>query len=500
MVLGQGGRFDGAAALVTGGAHGIGRACAPPRGRRARVAVLDLDEEAAQDVVSQLAPLGERPHLAVRMDVTDRSSVERAVGRAADELGQVDTLVNVAGGDVGHGAFEDTDDEVWARVLELNLLGVVRCCRAAIPHLRPGAMSPAIVTVSSINAFIALGSEAYSAAKAGLTSLTGNLAASLAHDGIRVNACGAGNDQDPGLGHPGRRGGPSHAVVPARARRRARGRGRRHRLPRVTGRGLDHGPHAPGRRRPADRRRQPARRPVTGRSLCGESAQGEQRQQPGRLGRDRVAGGAQVAPGVDHVRILGKVPAQCRGERVVQVRGDVHLRHPGPDGGDQVGVRDTGGAVQHQRHRHPLVDRRDQLQVQLRGPARHRVRGTDGDRQRVDPAVRDELRRGGRVGAYAGGVHAVLAADLAQLRLDADARGVAALHDRAGRGAVGLVTEPRPVVHHRGEAERDSLVHQRLADRVVEVQHARHRRPLRDGCASPARSARASRGSARRSR
>jgi meso-butanediol dehydrogenase / (S,S)-butanediol dehydrogenase / diacetyl reductase len=53
-------------------------------------------------------------------------------------------------------------------------------------------MSPAIVTVSSINAFTALGSEAYSSAKAGLTSLTGNLAASLAHDGIRVNAVAPG--------------------------------------------------------------------------------------------------------------------------------------------------------------------------------------------------------------------------------------------------------------------------------------------------------------------
>jgi meso-butanediol dehydrogenase / (S,S)-butanediol dehydrogenase / diacetyl reductase len=61
-----------------------------------------------------------------------------------------------------------------------------------IPYLRRSTMSPAIVTVSSINAFTALGSEAYSSAKAGLTSLTGNLAASLAHDGIRVNAVAPG--------------------------------------------------------------------------------------------------------------------------------------------------------------------------------------------------------------------------------------------------------------------------------------------------------------------
>jgi NAD(P)-dependent dehydrogenase (short-subunit alcohol dehydrogenase family) len=193
MVLRPGGRFDGATALVTGGAHGIGRACAVRLADEgARVAVLDLDEAAAQDVVSQLAQLGRRPHLAVQMDVTDRASVDQGIGRAAGELGGIDTLVNVAGGDVEHGPFDDTDDDVWTRVLELNLLGVVRCCRSAIPHLRRSTRSPAIVTISSVNAFTALGSEAYSSAKAGLTSLTGNLAASLGHDGIRVNAVAPG--------------------------------------------------------------------------------------------------------------------------------------------------------------------------------------------------------------------------------------------------------------------------------------------------------------------
>ena len=193
MVLRAGGRFDGAAAVVTGGAHGIGRACAVRlAGEGAQVAVLDLDDAAAQDAVSQLAPVGGRPHLAVQVDVTDRASVDQGIEHAAGELGGIDTLVNVAGGDLEHGPFEDLDDEMWTRLLELNLLGVVRCCRAAIPYLRRSTSSPAIVTVSSVNAFTALGSEAYSAAKAGLTSLTGNLAASLGHDGIRVNAVAPG--------------------------------------------------------------------------------------------------------------------------------------------------------------------------------------------------------------------------------------------------------------------------------------------------------------------
>ena len=193
MVLARGGRFDGAAAVVTGGAHGIGRACAVRLADEgARVAVLDLDEGAARDVASQLAGSAGLPHLAVRVDVTDRSSVEAAVTRAASELGRIDTLVNVAGGDVEHGTFEDTDDDVWIRVLELNLLGVVRCARSAIAHLRRSTRHPGIVSVSSVNAFTALGSEAYSSAKAGLTSLTANLAAGLARDGVRVNAVAPG--------------------------------------------------------------------------------------------------------------------------------------------------------------------------------------------------------------------------------------------------------------------------------------------------------------------
>jgi meso-butanediol dehydrogenase/(S,S)-butanediol dehydrogenase/diacetyl reductase len=189
MILNTGGRFNGATALVTGAAHGIGRACAARLADEgARVALLDLDGSAAQDAASELAPIDGRPHLALQMDATDTESVDDAIRRAAAELGQVDTLVNVAGGGTPEGAFEDTTDEVWTRMLELNLLSVVRSCRAAIPHLRRSTMGPAIVTVSSVNAFTPAGGEAYSAAKAGLTSLTGNLAASVAQDGIRVNA------------------------------------------------------------------------------------------------------------------------------------------------------------------------------------------------------------------------------------------------------------------------------------------------------------------------
>lgn len=179
-------RMAGRVVLVTGAGNGIGRACAMRLAREgARVVVADLDLDAATSVVESLP----RPdtHLALELDVTLTASVKDVVAQTVTQLGQLDVLVNVAGGDRGHPRFEETDDAVWNEMLNLNLLGAVRCCRAAIPHLRRSAHDPAIVTVSSINAQVAFGSEPYSAAKAGLSALMRNLAASLAPDGIRVN-------------------------------------------------------------------------------------------------------------------------------------------------------------------------------------------------------------------------------------------------------------------------------------------------------------------------
>ncbi|TPG16932.1 SDR family NAD(P)-dependent oxidoreductase [Pedococcus bigeumensis] len=198
----EGARFAGSRVLVTGGAHGIGRACARwLAGEGARVAVADLDLAAATEVVTALDSTesggehrGDQPaeHLAVELDVTDDDSVRAAVAAAADHLGGLDVLVNVAGGDVEHPDFEHTGDDVWAWTLELNLMSVVRCTRAAMPHLRRSTLSPAVVSVTSVNALAALGSEPYSTAKLGIVALTRNLGAELGPAGIRVNAVAPG--------------------------------------------------------------------------------------------------------------------------------------------------------------------------------------------------------------------------------------------------------------------------------------------------------------------
>ena len=184
-------RFEGGVAVVTGAGHGIGRATAARLAAEgAVVAVTDVDQPAVEAVAAEL-PDASR-HAAYALDVTRTDQVEAVFDRIAERFGRLDLLVNVAGGDVAYGSFADIDDETWLGMLDFNLLGVVRCCRAALPHLRTSGFGPSIVSVTSINAHLALGREAYSSAKAGVTSLTENLAASLGPEGIRVNAVAPG--------------------------------------------------------------------------------------------------------------------------------------------------------------------------------------------------------------------------------------------------------------------------------------------------------------------
>ena len=94
----------------------------PAGGGRRTGTVTDLDLSAAQEVVAGL-PDAAGPHVALVIDVTDRLSVDKAVAQAADVFGGLDGVVNVAGGDLPHGAFEEISDEIWLHLLELNLVG-----------------------------------------------------------------------------------------------------------------------------------------------------------------------------------------------------------------------------------------------------------------------------------------------------------------------------------------------------------------------------------------
>ena len=183
------GEFDGLVAAVTGGASGIGAAIA----RRlaadgARVAVLDRD-------VSD-PPEGT---LAVQADVTDDASVRAAIDRVLQEWGRLDVLVNNAG--IGaQGTVADNPDEEWHRVLDVNLLGMVRATRAALPALRRSP-SAAIVNTGSIAATAGLPQRAaYSASKGAVHALTRAMAADHLAEGIRVCAVAPGTADTPWVG------------------------------------------------------------------------------------------------------------------------------------------------------------------------------------------------------------------------------------------------------------------------------------------------------------
>ncbi|HLS26493.1 MAG TPA: SDR family NAD(P)-dependent oxidoreductase [Beutenbergiaceae bacterium] len=180
-------RFAGSVVFVTGAAHGIGRATAQRfLAEGARVVLADVDPEAAGHVAAGHDP--DRA-LVVACDQTSTASVTAAFQEALRWAGGLDVLANVAGGAEPDPPIEEMGDEQWAHELDLNLTGVMRCIRAAVPHLHDDG---AIVTVSSINALAAFGSEPYSAAKAGLSALTRNLAIQLAPRGIRVNVVAPG--------------------------------------------------------------------------------------------------------------------------------------------------------------------------------------------------------------------------------------------------------------------------------------------------------------------
>ena len=176
----------GLRALVTGGSSGIGLATARRLAARgARVVCLDV------------APGTPEPPLErVHADLTDDAAVRAAVLGAADRLGGIDIVVNNAG--VGAaGTVEANPDQEWHRVFDINVLGIVRVTRAALPHLRASA-NAVVVNTCSIAANVGLPNRAlYSATKGAVQSLTLAMAADHLAEGIRVCCVNPGTADTP---------------------------------------------------------------------------------------------------------------------------------------------------------------------------------------------------------------------------------------------------------------------------------------------------------------
>ena len=175
--------FEGLVAVVTGGGSGIGAAIAKELAERgARVAVLDLRPGDA--------------HLPIACDIGDDASVRAAIARAAEELGGIDVVVNNAG--IGAaGSIADNDEDEWRRVWDINVMGIMRVTRAALPWLRR-SRAAAVVNTASIAATAGIPQRAlYSASKGAVLALTKAMAADHLRAGIRVNAVSPGTADTP---------------------------------------------------------------------------------------------------------------------------------------------------------------------------------------------------------------------------------------------------------------------------------------------------------------
>jgi len=176
-------KFEGRAAFVTGAGGGIGGAVA----RRlveegAAVAVVDLDGEKARAVAQEIG--GNSGHaVPLEVDITNEDAVKGAVGQARRQIGEIDILVNSVAGDPNEGV-HDLAHEEWDRDFDVTLKGPFFC----IKHCLPGMIARrrgCVVNVATVGAFLALGNEAYAAAKAGLVSLTKSVAVRYGPVGIR---------------------------------------------------------------------------------------------------------------------------------------------------------------------------------------------------------------------------------------------------------------------------------------------------------------------------
>ncbi|MGJ4881149.1 SDR family NAD(P)-dependent oxidoreductase [Bradyrhizobium sp. HKCCYLRH1065] len=177
----------GLTVLITGAASGMGRATARVfADEGARVAVTDVDENAARAVAADIEASGGTAR-AWRLDLVDRNAIAAVVGDAATHFGGLDVIVNNAGISVHVAIDDEAYDEAWARGLAIMLTAQQRVIRAALPHLRH-SNSPRIVNIASTEALGATARHsAYSAAKAGVTGLTRSLAVELGRDRITVN-------------------------------------------------------------------------------------------------------------------------------------------------------------------------------------------------------------------------------------------------------------------------------------------------------------------------
>jgi len=184
------------AAVVTGGASGIGRAITQALAREgARVAVLDLDEGGARETAAAIERAGGSA-AAHRVDVTDVGAVDGAIDAVAARWGGLHVLVNCAGWDKPM-PFIETTPEFWDKILAVNLRGPLACTRAALRHMIKADYGKIVTIASDAGRVGSTGEAVYSAAKGGLIAFTKTVAREVARHHINVNCVCPGPSDTP---------------------------------------------------------------------------------------------------------------------------------------------------------------------------------------------------------------------------------------------------------------------------------------------------------------
>ncbi len=189
----------GKAAVVTGGAGGIGREIVRRfAAEGCNCCILDLNVELAREIADEVTAGGEARALAVRCDVTQRADVEGAFGRAEEEFGELHALIN------SHQLwptawFTDITDEQWREAIDVNLTSYYLTCQAMVRHMLKRNIRGSILNISSQAAFrgATTGHAHYAAAKAGILALTKSIARETAEKGITANALAPGMARTP---------------------------------------------------------------------------------------------------------------------------------------------------------------------------------------------------------------------------------------------------------------------------------------------------------------
>lgn len=184
--------LDGKSVVISGGALGIGFACAEAFAREgARVAIFDWNAEALAEAGEALRKIG-GDVLTQKVDVSNAEQVDAAHNHVIKTFGAIDVGFNNAGIGSAFKPIEETSEEDWDRVMDVNLKGIFLCVRAQVRHMKPRGKGSIVNTASNVAFAGSPGGTPYVATKHGIVGITRSVALELAKTGVRINAVAPG--------------------------------------------------------------------------------------------------------------------------------------------------------------------------------------------------------------------------------------------------------------------------------------------------------------------